>query len=140
MIGPVIILPSAQRSHVTTHAVGLLLQYALNLPSDPMLPGLGLRRVEWAAESGNIRSIATAKRLGFQMEGTLRWQWILPDTVQENVGQKFERKMVDDEKGGDPAKDVPVGKGRHEVYLSICWDDWERGGRETLRTQMARSL
>jgi RimJ/RimL family protein N-acetyltransferase len=136
MIGPVIILASFQRTHVTTHAVGLVVQYALNLPSDPALPGLGLRRVEWLAGSNNEQSITTAQRLGFRMEGTHRWARVLPDTTPEDIGEGFERQL----KQGDQAEGVSLGKGRHDVYLSICWDDWESGSREKLEAQMARRL
>ncbi|KAJ3512247.1 hypothetical protein NMY22_g15389 [Coprinellus aureogranulatus] len=48
-IGSAIVLPAYQRTHVATNAVGLLLNYALNLPSHPSFPGLGLRRVVWQA-------------------------------------------------------------------------------------------
>jgi RimJ/RimL family protein N-acetyltransferase len=65
-IGFVITLKSAQRTHVTSNAVGMLMKYALNLPSDPTFPGLGLRRVQWTCDSGNKPSLTTAKRLGFQ--------------------------------------------------------------------------
>ncbi|KAF8919145.1 hypothetical protein CPB85DRAFT_881297 [Mucidula mucida] len=51
--------------------VGLLMQFALNSPSDAK-PGMGFRRVVWEASSVNEKSIAAAKRMGLLYEGTLR--------------------------------------------------------------------
>ncbi|KAH7335238.1 acyl-CoA N-acyltransferase, partial [Rhizoctonia solani] len=67
-IGYVIILPSYQRTFVSTHAIGLLLDYALKQPSDG---GLGLRRVQWQAHADNTASIRAAQRMGMKMEGIL---------------------------------------------------------------------
>jgi hypothetical protein len=91
----VIILKSAQRSHVTPNATGLMLQYMLNLPSDPTFPGLGLRRVQWMCYNGNARSAALAQRLGFHMEGTLRW--LLVCVEGSPIG--------DEARPGDPVRD-----------------------------------
>lgn len=44
---PSISLPHAQRTHVLTHSVSLLLDNAFNLPAQS---GLGLRRVQWQSE------------------------------------------------------------------------------------------
>ncbi|KAK3174563.1 hypothetical protein OEA41_001809 [Lepraria neglecta] len=74
-IGYVITLPPFQRTHVTTNGVGLLLQYALDPPSEG---GLGLRRVEWMTSSANSASIRTAERTGFEKEGLLRWHRVFP--------------------------------------------------------------
>jgi RimJ/RimL family protein N-acetyltransferase len=125
-IGPVIILKSAQRSHVTTNSIGLLMHYALNLPSDATMPGLGLRRVQWMCHSENARSLATARRLGFQMEGTLRWLIVCAE------GSSF---------GDKPRVGDPVQKrGRHDLILSMCWDQWSSEGRAIVERQMARCL
>jgi RimJ/RimL family protein N-acetyltransferase len=99
------------------------MQYALNSPADSVLPGLGLRRVQWTCDSGNAPSLRTAQRLGFRFEGTLRWLLVLPETSA--VGDK--------PREGDEVR----GNGRHDHYLSVCWDDWKEGGRELLETQMA---
>ncbi|KAF5336232.1 hypothetical protein D9758_014360 [Tetrapyrgos nigripes] len=64
-IGYIVVFPEFQRTHVTSNAVGLLMHYALDLPEDG---GLGLRRVEWRANSLNAPSVGLAKRLGFRME------------------------------------------------------------------------
>lgn len=100
------------------------MQYALNLPSDLSFPGLGLRRVTWMCNSENARSLATAQRLGFRLEGTLRWLVV----VAENT--PF---------GDEPRKGDPIGRrGRHDLTSSLCWDDWEKGGRDLVEQQMMR--
>jgi RimJ/RimL family protein N-acetyltransferase len=123
-IGAVIIVKSAQRSHVTSNAAGLLMHYALNLPSDPTFPGLGLRRVVWSCHAENEPSLRTAQRLGFRREGTLRWY----------------RVGAEGRSGGMPTRagDPVPRNGRHDVFLSMCWDDWEEGGRAIVDEQMAR--
>jgi RimJ/RimL family protein N-acetyltransferase len=72
-IGWVITFPAFQRTFVTSNAVGILLRYCLQTPSDKVFPGLGLRRVQWTANAQNARSITAAERLGFKRESTLRW-------------------------------------------------------------------
>ncbi|KAK5651352.1 hypothetical protein OQA88_12585 [Cercophora sp. LCS_1] len=107
-----------QRTFVGTHANALLLHHCLDSPENG---GLGLRRVQWQANASNEASVNAAKRLGFRLEGVMRWQQVLP------VGKK-----------GDQAQGLPSvswdgkewGAGRHTAVLSLCWDDWCHGGRE----------
>jgi hypothetical protein len=112
----------AQCTHVTSNAVGLLMKYALNLPSDPTFPGLGLRRVQWTCDSGNKPSLATAKRLEFQFEGTLRWLWILPEASSSG-----EQPREDDPaKGNGGTTTISVfagmiGRGSGELLCIIIW-------------------
>lgn len=73
--GWIIILPPFQRTHVLTHAAGLVIHYAMDLPSQG---GLGLRRCQWTTTTLNLASQNAAKRLGFQYEGVLRAMWVLP--------------------------------------------------------------
>lgn len=115
--GFVVVLPAFQRTHVAKDMAGLLLRYALQLPSASP-PGLGLRRVQWSAQAENTRSIALAERLGFRSEGVTRWQRILPPELNE-VGKK---PREGDEHEGQYGSD--------SVMLAVCWDDWERGVRE----------
>ncbi|KAG8697547.1 hypothetical protein FRC09_007785 [Ceratobasidium sp. 395] len=68
-IGYAIVLPAYQRTFVSTHAIGLLLRYALDLPVDG---GLGLRRVQWQAHADNAPSIRAAQRMGMKLEGIMR--------------------------------------------------------------------
>jgi len=123
-IGPVLILPSFQRTHVTSNAIGLLLQYTLNPPSEG---GLGLRRVVWKGSPDNSPSIKAAERLGFRREGVARWSFVLPEGKQ--IGKSLERRKE------DPKRSC---LGRDSVVLSICWDDWEDGGRTNVDAVMAR--
>lgn len=122
-IGFVVILPEAQRTHVTSNAVGLLLKYALNSPTKAGAPGLGMRRVDWRAHSWNGPSIATAKRLGFQEEGTLRWYVKLPLGKDGDAPREEDRDQA---------------KGRHTAFLAMCWDHWDAQGREHVEKQMER--
>ena len=71
----------------------------------------------------NRPSVAAAERMGMRMEGTLRWNFVLPEGKEGNASR------VD-----DPYK----GVGRDSVLLSLCWDDWENGSREKVREIMAR--
>ncbi|KAF8705572.1 acyl-CoA N-acyltransferase, partial [Rhizoctonia solani] len=120
-IGYVIVLPSYQRTFVSTHAIGLLLDYALQKPGDG---GLGLRRVQWMAHVDNKPSVRAAERMGFKMEGVLRWDRTVP---------------ADKANGLKPREDDVIQlKGRHSAILSMCWDDWEGGGREHVHKMMAR--
>ena len=112
-ISPVITLPAFQRTFVSSNAVGLMLKYALDLPENG---GIGFRRVVWSANPGNLASVKTAKRMGFTQEGVKRWSWVLP------LGKDGGKAPVDGKRG--------QGQGRDSVVLSMCWDDWEGGGRE----------
>ncbi|KIJ19608.1 hypothetical protein PAXINDRAFT_68932 [Paxillus involutus ATCC 200175] len=113
-IGFIIILPPFQRTHVTTNAVGLLLRYALDLPTASP-PGLGLRRVQWQANEVNEASIRVAERMGMKREGVLKWDRVLPD----GKGKAWNGEKI---REGDPR---PGTLGRHTVILAICWDDWQ---------------
>ncbi|KAH7925793.1 acyl-CoA N-acyltransferase [Leucogyrophana mollusca] len=111
-IGFVIVLPPFQRTHVTTNAVGLLMLYALDLPSQG---GLGLRRLQWQANVLNTKSVRTAERMGFKREGTLRWERVLP-------GGRGKMHNGIPLREGDPR---PGTLGRDTAMLALCWDDWE---------------
>lgn len=130
-IGCVIVFPPFQRTHVTTHAVGLLLQYALNLPSQQ--PGsLGLRRVSWRANWLNKASVRTAERMGFTFETVLRWNRVFPPG-KVGVGAGNGRKVRE----GDPRAGCP---GVDSVVLGLCWDDWEDGAREKVVKAMGKTV
>ncbi|KAH9478008.1 hypothetical protein JR316_0010242 [Psilocybe cubensis] len=126
-IGCAIVFPPFQRTHVTTHAVGLLLHYALDLPASS---GLGLRRVSWRANWLNKASVRTAEQMGFVFETVLRWNRVFPPgkvAVSAGNGRQL--------RGGDPRAGCP---GVDSVVLGLCWDDWENGVREKVVTAMAR--
>ncbi|KAG8721202.1 hypothetical protein FRC08_015115 [Ceratobasidium sp. 394] len=120
-IGFIIVLPPYQRTHVSSHAIGLMMQYALDLPKDG---GLGVRRCQWQAHASNQASVRAGMRLGFKMEGIIRWQRPLPEGKES--GAPF---RTDDSLG------LP---GRHSAVLAVCWDDWEDGGRELVKRFIER--
>ncbi|KAJ7194859.1 acyl-CoA N-acyltransferase [Mycena pura] len=124
-IGFVITLPQFQRTHVTSNAAGLLLRWTLNGSADG---GLSLRRIVWRANFHNNPSVRTAERLGFRQEGVLRWERVLP------VG-RTEGGNGGGIRAGDPK---PDRLGRDTVQLSLCWDDWEAGARESVKEIMHR--
>lgn len=126
-IGYIIIFPQFQRTHVNSNAVGLLLQYALQVPSQG---GLGLRRVQWQCSSVNAPSIRAAERLGFKKEGIMKWHRVFPGgkhKAKVHNGREMPRGSLDEE---DYARDT--------VVLAHCWDDWEQGGRENIQAIMNR--
>lgn len=125
-IGPVIVLPSFQRTHVASNAIGLLLQYALD-PNER--DGLGLRRVQWDCGSGNKASMRVAERMGFVKEGVLRWQCVHRDGIARGkVGNG--REIL----GGGSEGHL----GRDTVIYGLCWDSWENGGRHMVSAIMGR--
>ncbi|KAJ6606885.1 acyl-CoA N-acyltransferase [Mycena sp. CBHHK59/15] len=124
-IGFVITLPRFQRTHVTSNAVGLLLHCALDAPA---AGGLGLRRVAWKANVANVQSVRAAERMGFRREGVLRWDRVLPPWKTLGGNSSGER-------AGDPKQGC---MGRDTILLSMCWDDWEGGGRDSVDAIMKR--
>ncbi|KAF8067530.1 acyl-CoA N-acyltransferase [Lyophyllum atratum] len=119
-IGPVIILPEFQRTFVTSNAIGALLKYLLDVPSEG---GQGFRRVAWSANPANQASVTTAERMGFKKEGILRWTWCLPPGIA----------------GKESGKERGAALGRDSVVLAICWDDWESGGKENVERVIERT-
>jgi RimJ/RimL family protein N-acetyltransferase len=120
-----VVFPEFRHSYVTNNAVGLLLNYCLELPSSAT-PGLGSRRVQWTAHTENPASVAVAKRMRFKEECVMRWTWVLPEGAEGN-GIPL--------RDGDPMSPRP---GRHSVVFSICADDWESGGREHVQRMIDR--
>jgi len=123
----VLVFPERQRTYVTSNAIGLLLQYCLELPGDPQRPGLGMRRVKWTAHTDNRPSHVAAKRMGFREEGVQRWAYVIPEDM-EGHGIAL--------RDGDPESPKP---GRHSLVFSLCGDDWESGGREHVQRMIDRS-
>jgi RimJ/RimL family protein N-acetyltransferase len=128
-IGWVVTFPAFQRTYVTSNATGILLRYCLATPEDKP-PGLGLRRVQWFANAKNLPSIKTALRLGFKLEGKLRWERIVPADWKSSGNGKAIRV-------GDP---MPDAMSRDSTLLSFCADDWESGGRELVQELMDRTV
>ncbi|KAG8773543.1 hypothetical protein FRC20_006473 [Serendipita sp. 405] len=118
-IGAVIMGKRFQRTHVTTNATGLLLQWCFS--------ELNLRRVQWQANALNSPSVAAAQKMGFKLEGILRWE-------RAQAACKKGTGIVVDIGHGD--EDIPS---RNTAMLSICWDEWRDGLAETLGARMART-
>lgn len=115
-IGFVLTLPAYQRTHVTTHGTGLLLNWCFD--------ELHLRRVQWQTNTTNEKSWRAAEKIGFRKEGVIRWDRVLPAGY---VGEDVRGRT------GDPC---PERMGRHTVRLAICWDEWEEGVKEVVRERM----
>lgn len=118
-ISPIVILPSFQRTFVTTNAIGIMLKYCPDLSSEG---GLGLRRVSWSTHQDNQGSVRAAERMGMKREGHLRWTWTVP---LESAGKKC------GEGRGEAL-------GRDSIWLAICWDDWENGAKERVEELIRR--
>jgi RimJ/RimL family protein N-acetyltransferase len=104
----IMIFPSFQRTHVASNAIGLLLQYTLDPPSSG---GLGLRRVEWKCHAGNEASRKVALRMGFELEGVLRWERAFPGSTVGLAVDALEKR--NGSSGESP--------GRHTAVFSIVW-------------------
>ena len=122
----VIVFPEHQRTYVASNAIGLLLQYCLELSSHPQRPGLGLRRVQWSSHTANQASHAAAKRMGLREEGVRRWMYVIPEGIEGN-GIPLQH--------GDPKSPQP---GSDSLIFSMCADDWETGGREHVQRMIDR--
>lgn len=107
----IVIFPSFQRTHVASNAIGLLLCYILDPPS---LGGLGLRRVEWKCHTANEASKRVALRMGFTLEGVLRWDRAFHGPFGVPVDALEKRNGTTGE-----------ARGRHTAVYSIVWDEWE---------------
>ncbi|KAI0027683.1 acyl-CoA N-acyltransferase [Vararia minispora EC-137] len=117
----VITFPAFHRTGLATLASALLLNYCLSIPAEH---GLGLRRVQWSTNPRNAASVALAHKLGFTMEGTLRWEGGAVEVFKAEAGHGRPNRK------GDPRPDVA---GRDTVLFGFCMEDWEEGGRELVR-------
>lgn len=126
-IGFIIILPAFQRTHITTNAVGLLMTYAFEPPSNG---GLGMRRVQYQCNVSNAASMRVAERMGFKKEGVLRWDRVFWDG-EKNLKEGNGRPPP---KGREGQKDL----GRDTAIFACCWDDWEEGLRDLVRANVDR--
>ena len=149
-VGFIIVLPPYQRTHVSSHMIGLAMQYALDSPKDG---GLGVRRVQWQAHASNAPSVRAGKRLGFRMEGVIRSVcnlFLVPrlasSLVYPHVSKltlskcRWQRPLPAGKESSEPFRaDDELGlPGRHTAVLSVCWDDWEGGVKEHVRSLIER--
>jgi len=114
-ISPVVVLPAFRRTHVGSHAVGVLLRYTLDVAP----AGLGLRKVKWGSSPHDMASNNLAKRMGFKFGRVCRWNCTLPRV-------EGYPKVGKDGRKGDAGNGL-LGQDRNEY--AICWDDWENGGK-----------
>lgn len=121
----VLVLPQFRRTHIGSHMIGLLMQYALNLPTHPR-GGLGLRRVQWEAYLKNKGSIGLAMKMGFKMEGVKRWSRVLQHGKEASGNGLPTRR-------GDPREEF---KGFDTACLAICWDEWEEEGKRRVEEML----
>ncbi|KAK8858691.1 hypothetical protein IAR55_002920 [Kwoniella newhampshirensis] len=120
--GYITILTPFHRTHVQTHASGLIMHRILDHPSRG---GLGLRRCQWITTTLNIASQNASKRLGFSPEGVLRCMRVLP------LGKEGARD-------GRPGVRQEEGMVRHDYYSSVTWYEWEESVSEHVDKLMAR--
>ncbi|CAK7199899.1 hypothetical protein SEUCBS139899_002586 [Sporothrix eucalyptigena] len=115
----ILLFPKFHRSHVASNAIGLSLLYLLDPPSQG---GLGLRRVLWQANVKNEPSRRLASRMGFELEGVLRWRRTLPPirACQEGQGEDASKLAA---RNGTRPEDEP--QGRHTAVYSLVWDEWD---------------
>jgi RimJ/RimL family protein N-acetyltransferase len=128
-----IVFPAFQRSHVASNAIGLALLFLMDPPSQQ---GLGLRRVMWQANAKNTPSRRVATRMGFTLEGILRWHRVFPPNraSQAEPGIGVPTAALAARNGTKPEDEAP---GRHTAIFSIVWDEWEEK-RQVVVTQMGR--
>ncbi|KAH8759735.1 hypothetical protein BGZ57DRAFT_614301 [Hyaloscypha finlandica] len=122
----VIISPAFQRTHVSTNAVGLLLVWTLDRPS---AGGLGLRRVAWQAHAENQASREVALRMGFELEGILRWQRVSPTAVALPVEALEKRNSRKEGFRGYTARSFQLSEMNGMKAVEETWND----RAETLR-------
>ncbi|KAL0579245.1 hypothetical protein V5O48_002749 [Marasmius crinis-equi] len=125
-IGCIVVFPQFQRTHITSNAVGLMMHYALDLPEEG---GIGCRRLEWRANANNSASVRLAQKMGFVLEGVMKWHRAIPQAKAIGHNGSTIRK-------GDPRAEHLA---RDSAILAIYWDIWENGGREQVDQRMART-
>ncbi|KAJ4416112.1 hypothetical protein N0V82_006956 [Gnomoniopsis sp. IMI 355080] len=125
-IGPVIILPKYQQTHVTSNAVGLLLQTAYAPPEEG---GLGLVRTEWMCNATNVASMKVAEKMGYQKVGVIAYHMKFP--LGKTMGK------MGNERALPPGSD-PNDMWRDTVLYSLSWDVWETEARSKTEVAMAR--
>lgn len=122
-IGPIVILPQFQRTHVLTHAASLLLRW--------LFDDLHLRRVQWSATHKNVASIKAGERMGLKVEAFLRWDRVLP-ADKPGIRVPFWAEEEESREGRG------LESGRHTVVLGLGWDEWRTEGRANIDLLLER--
>lgn len=137
-----------QRTHVLTHAAGLLMHRILD---DGSLGGMNLRRCQWFTNSLNKPSQAAALRLGYTFEGILRSHRMLPVGKRGAHGEYVPpiipvfRNMPLVRCRADNLHPIAGRKGEFEAQnsrdswlSSVTWEEWEGGVRDHVDKLMIR--
>lgn len=126
---------------VAKTALGLAMTQCLNPEGKG---GCGVRRVQWTCNMENKASVGLAEKMGFRREAVVRWAQVLPGGKRGvggegmpgsgkgggvGVGEEGREGKGDRKKGW-----CGGGMGRHTAVLAVCWDDWEDGVREKVRS------
>lgn len=151
-LGSVMTTLAYRRTHVTTHAAGLLIAYALTPPgvTSKLLGGgsqggLGLRRIQWTAYPYNQPSIKCALRLGFTEEGVLRNGYEKPADPTKG---KHDEGNADLTRGREWSMEPCYDEGGDRTergFAQDCWlasitcRDWDEGVEGRLTEQMNRT-
>lgn len=125
-VGAIVVLPEYQRSHVTSNAVGLMLQRAFAPETEG---GMGLRRVQWHCSTANAASARVAERMGFEMVGRIPYHMKFP--LGKRHGKLGNGKPL-------PPGSHPDDVWRDSFYYSLSWDVWEQEAREKAEKAMSR--
>jgi hypothetical protein len=84
--------------------------------------------MQWRANDLNEPSVRAAKRLGFEYEGKMNWDRVIP---KGKIG-----RVVESNGYGTPE----AGPGRHSAQLAITWDTWLSQTKQHVETLMARPI
>lgn len=125
-VGAIVVLPAYQRTHVTSNAVGLMLQRAFTPEAEG---GMGLRRVQWHCSTANAASARVAERMGFDMVGRIPYHMKFP--LGKRHGKQGNGKPL-------PPGSHPDDVWRDSFYYSLSWDVWEHEAREKAEKAMSR--
>lgn len=125
-IGAVFVLPKYQRTHVTTNAVGLMMQYAYTSQEDG---GLGVARTEWKCHSANAGSMKVAERLGYEKVGEIPYHMKFPRG--RSLGKVGNGKPL-------PPGSHPDDLWRDTVHYTLSWDLWEAETQWVVKNAMNR--
>jgi len=138
------IAPPFQKSHVSTHAISLLLHWLLDPPSPSTPHNLGLRRVQWFANPLNVSSVIAATKLGFQLEAKeMKWERTLPLNRGKICLDLPKFLLLHDDNHDDNRYKLEVerGGGRHSSLLSLDWERWETlGARDFVDRVVERKI
>lgn len=107
-------LPPFQRTFVYDTAVSLRLLFVL----DPPPYGLGLRRAYRLNHTANEAATRSARRMGFEFEGVIRFDKVVP------AGKIGNGVVMDGKAGQEDSRDSCI--------WAICCDQWDEKRRAVI--------